>query len=220
MDQSRLQALIEAIDRELQRIASWARREFALDEVRSEAWLIAIGMEREALTPPDWRDPLLRAELIRRVRIWCAYSQRRHRNAVSLDAARRIGDGTDFPALIESVPAPESSDPLIELLQEEEAATQPRRPELQWHYSQGLAYAHLRQRLGMRQLALFLRISISHCYRRYERAATPDREHQRMLAIGAMGRSANEALRPWRRYKILRKPWQLRLDFDGEFFRT
>lgn len=202
-------------EKKLKGIARATRGELQLEDLHSEAWLMAGEMRRLRGVRIDFLDPGFQDLLLRYLYKHCVdFRERKLRRALRLDKPRTQADGDDLPAWIESLQAPELSDPLLELIEQETAQTA--RPVPPWHHCEAAAYAHLRNRYddNMQRLADFLRISLSWCYRRHDRAM--HRSRCLSLDIGAAGREPDSALKRWRHFKLRRVPDQLPLNFGAK----
>ncbi len=139
------------------------------------------------------------------------YGETNVRYAVRLDHFDD-DDGTDagLHPLMRSLAGPPSDDPIHAAIAADDEATAEQR--LRGHGSAAAAYVELLRRYDnrMRDVAEFLLISISHCYRCYGRVL---RQAGVQSPMTGWRTGATLALRPWRAYR-LQRPWeQLALTF-------
>lgn len=141
-------------------IARATRGEFQLEDLYGEAWLMAGEIRRLRGVQINFLDPAFQDLLLAYLYKYCVeFREQKLRHALRLDKSRGEVDGDDLPALIESIPASELSDPVLELIEHE--TEQAARSALPWHYCEAAAYVHLQGRCdrNMQRLADFLRIS-------------------------------------------------------------
>lgn len=200
----------------LKRISRHSRGEFALDDVHSEAWVMwrtmgANGRSLDLAVPQDQETLIARLyqQLVR-------YTELNVRNAVRLDHSP--GDADEPHPLAHRLSAGEQHDPLVALLEAEQALgrnlAEPTAGE-----SLAGAYLHLLRRFDnrMAEVAAHLLISVSYCYRRCAHARCLA-AFQQPLPPGALdARSASASvIGPWRRFRMMRVPVQLCFDFEGD----
>lgn len=200
---------------DLKRISRHSRGEFALDDVRSEAWVmwrtLATNGRPLQLADPQDQETLI-AHLYQQL---VRYTELNVRNAVRLDHAP--GDADEPHPLAHLLSAGEHHDPLVALLEAEQSRgrelAEPTASE-----SLAGAYLHLLRRFDNRmvEVAAHLLISVSYCYRRCAEA-----RHlavfQRPLPPGVLnkGDAAASITGPWRSFRITRMPVQLCFDFES-----
>ncbi|WP_427183922.1 hypothetical protein ACL598_20570 [Bordetella bronchialis] len=191
--------------------------EHTLEDVASEALVLAIDMGEKAGAPPDFDDPEFQDRLLRHLyQHLVKYTERVVRCAVRLD---KPIDGEEVSA--ENHPAMrrradvgnEPAEPLAQLLAKEAAAAP--MDAVTPHESRAAAYFHLLERCGssMRLAAEALRISISYCYFRFneaKRLVTLQSDLKPIIGDPTFSPG------PWRPYKMtVDRPWQqLTLGFD------
>ena len=148
----------------LNRISRHSRGEFALEDVRSEAWvmwrtLAANGRSLDLADPQDQETLIARLyqQLVR-------YTELNVRNAVRLDHAP--GDADEPHPLAYLLSAGERHDPLVALIEVEEARSRDLAESTAGESLAG-AYLHLLRRFDnrMAEVAAHLLISVSYCYR-------------------------------------------------------
>lgn len=200
--------------RALQRISRHTQGEVSLEEVHAEAWLMvhALAGKGRAIDLAETEDQQrlishLYQQLVR-------YTELQVRHAVRLDHAP--GDDDQPHPLMNLLTAGESDDPLVALLQAEEARER-QYIEPTVHESLAGAYLHLLRRFDnrMNAVASHLLISVSYCYRRCAQARDLA-VFQQPLPRGALAASDDEAPTPgpWRRFRMVRTPVQLCFDFE------
>ncbi|MGB3287869.1 MAG: hypothetical protein WBA83_01200 [Burkholderiaceae bacterium] len=203
MDDERLADFLlfsEKYRSKFKRIANASGREYAADDVQTEAWLLAELWGPDG-APINLRDPrdvdrlfaYLYAKLVKRKAKIIRYSTR-------LDHSP-YGDSEDRAhPLARKLAAPEDTQPLDILLALEDAAELPPDPEP--YESRAAAYICLLQhhRNNMRSVADYLLISLSYCYFRCNEA----REMARTQCVlpDAMGSSGTFFPGPWRHYRM------------------
>jgi len=197
----------------LQRIAGHTRREYELADVQSEAWLIAMQIHEKGIAI-DLLKPVDQNLLISYVyQHLVRYTETQVRYAVRLDHWTSA-DGDDIPhPLMNKLVSGEDSDPLAQLLRKEDAA-QPS-GDVNPRASQAGAYILLLRHFDNRmdEVASHLLISLSWCYRRCARARSfAERQWQTPMLTAPR----NDSFFPeaWRRFRQLRLPVQLQLDFS------
>lgn len=199
----------------LRRIAGHTRKEHELADVENEAWLMAQQIHKNKGITIDFLDPVDQKLLIAHVyQHLVRYTETQVRHAVRLDHWSGA-DGDDSPhPLMNKLVSGEGFDPLAQLLRKEEAA-QPA-DDINPRASQAGAYVHLLRHFDNRMddVASHLLISLSWCYRRCARARS-FAERQQQLPTPAAPR--NDAFFPetWRRFRQLRSPVQLPLNFSA-----
>jgi len=104
---------------ELRSIARWVRQ--TLQDIEQAVWAFALELQQERNVVVDLRQPEYGAEVFRRIQK--TYGMQRRRG-VSLDQPRLDRKGETRKALLESIRAAESSDPLEALLVEEQHTEQ------------------------------------------------------------------------------------------------
>jgi hypothetical protein len=110
---------IREYSKELRSIAQWVRQ--TLQDIEQAVWTFALELQQERNVAIDLRQPELGTEVFRRIQK--AYGAQR-RGGVSLDQPRLGREGETREALLESIRAANSSDPLEALLLDEEHAEQ------------------------------------------------------------------------------------------------
>lgn len=207
---------VEQRSEALKRISRHSRGEFALEDVRSEAWLmwrtLAAGGRSLDLADPQDQETLIARLYQQLVR----YTELNVRNAVRLDHAP--GDADEPHPLAYLLSAGEHHDPLVALLEIEEArikdVAEPTASE-----SLAGAYLHLLRRFDnrMAEVAAHLLISVSYCYRRCAEARYLAAFQQPLPPEALTARGATTSMTgPWRRFRMLRAPVQLCFDFESD----
>lgn len=205
---------VEQRSEALKRISRHSRGEFALEDVRSEAWLMwrtlaASGRSLDLADPQDQETLIARLyqQLVR-------YTELNVRNAVRLDHAP--GDADEPHPLAYLLSAGEHHDPLVALLEAEESHSRDVAEPTAGESLAG-AYLHLLRRFDnrMAEVAAHLLISVSYCYRRCAQARDLA-VFQQPLPRGALAASddVGSAPGPWRRFRMMRPPVQLCFDFE------
>ncbi len=194
---------------DLRRIARHTRGEYSEDDVISEAWLLVATWEQSDRRPLNLKEREDQSQLISHLyQRLVRYTELNVRHAVRLDHAP--GDDAGSHPLLERLSA-DGDDPLSVMEAREANPIPP--PEGELHYSVASIYlvmlAH--HDFRMSALARFLRLSISHTYRRCAYASQVSAwQHALVLAPPI----SMEGLRPWRRFRACRAPRQLEFDFD------
>lgn len=200
----------------LKRISRHSRGEFALEDVRSEVWvmwrtLMASGRSLDLTVAQDQETLIARLyqHLVR-------YTELNVRNAVRLDHAP--GDADEPHPLAHLLSAGEHHDPLVALIEAEQARSRDRAEPTAGESLAG-AYLHLLRRFDnrMAEVAAHLLISVSYCYRRCAEARCLAAFQQPLPseALNARGDSASMT-GPWRRFRMMRAQVQLCFDFEGD----
>lgn len=200
----------------LKRISRHSRGEFALDDVRSEAWvmwrtLAAHGRSLDLTVPQDQETLIARLyqHLVR-------YTELNVRNAVRLDHAP--GDADEPHPLARLLSTGEHHDPLVALLEAEQARSRDLAEPTAGESLAG-AYLHLLRRFDnrMAEVAAHLLISVSYCYRRCAQARCLAAFQQPLPSEALNARGASASMTgPWRRFRMMRVPVQLCFDFEGD----
>jgi hypothetical protein len=215
-DHHAFEAFLRNRRRNLRTISNKSHNESTLEDVESEAWLLAIEMREErgteiAFSDPDYQDLLLKFLYQKLVR----YTEITVRYAVKLDHWE-YGDDPEHDShpLLNKLSANTSSDPLEFLLAQEDSVVH---AEPSPHESAASAYVRLLQYCDnrMRQVAYHLLISISNCYRRFNEALSLA---ERQLVLPQALPLVDEAFlpQPWRSFKIQRVWVQGELDLGHE----
>jgi len=194
---------------DLKRVARHTRGEYSEDDVISEAWLLAATWEQADRRPLDLRERDDQSQLISHLyQSLVRYTDLNVRHAVRLDHAP--GEGEGGHPLLERLSA-DGYDPLAVMEACEAGPVPPAEGEL--HYSVASIYLLMLEHYDFRvsALARFLRLSVSHTYRRCAYASQMSAwQHALVLAPPInMG-----GLRPWRRFRACRVPRQLEFDFE------
>jgi hypothetical protein len=207
---------VEQRSEALKRISCHSRGEFAFDDVRSEAWVMWCTMADNG-RPLDLADRQDQEVLIARLyQQLVRYTELNVRNAVRLDHAP--GDADEPHPLAHLLSAGEHHDPLVALLEIEEAR---RRDVAEPTASESLAgaYLHLLRRFDnrMSEVAAHLLISVSYCYRRCAEARCLAAFQQPLPPEALTARGASASMTgPWRSFRIARMQVQLCFDFESD----
>jgi hypothetical protein len=193
----------------LHRIARATRGEHEFGEVVNHAWLLARDLAARSITP-DFLDAGFRALLLAHLyQALVRYTDVHVRYADRLDA-RPAGD-EGRPSLSERLRGPERDDPILRMIDDEEARLASL--EVRAQGSPGMAWLELIRecRNDMRRVANRLLISRSYAYRCFARTCALA---TRQLAIALLAQESKFG--PWRRFRATRIPRQLAFDFrDG-----
>ena len=182
------------------RIARRTRGEFSILDVQGEAWLLAHELAGTdgitAFLALEVNQDKLLGYLYKRL---VCYRECKIRHAVRLD--QQEDDSPDKYDVLCRPGVGELADPL-EILQTAESP--PPGNEVPGPYdSPAAAFVHLLSRHGgsMRAVANYLRISVSHCYRRCAKARHLA-EFQRSIPIHTGSAGGDLPLRPWRSFQL------------------
>lgn len=195
-------AFLRDHDDDLKRIASASRREWSVDDVRNQAYVLAFDIGAKLGQPLDLANPDDALLLIRWLYNECVkYTETVVRYATRLDHADRGDDDRDHHWLQDRLAADDGADPLSLLEADGTATPEPGDPNP--YHSPAAAMVSLLQRFDQRMtdVAGFLLISLSWCYaccRQARLQASTQRSLPHELVVG----TDTEALRPWRRYKL------------------
>lgn len=205
---------------DLRRVARGTQGEQQLDDVVSEAWMLAsCGATHRAAAKkgihPDIECPAFQQLLLAHLyQALVRYTELHVRHAVRLDhAAPGSEQSDDCHPLMRTIVSDDGRDPLALLIAHETASMNEFDVDL--HSSLAGAYVHLLRRFGnaMQAVAEHLMISLSYAYQRCA--------HARLLAVHqcALPLSSPHASftpGPWRHFKLIRPHLQLPLDFDHD----
>lgn len=195
---------------DLKRIARHTRGEYQLDDVKSEAWVMAQEMYATKNIPIKFSDRDYQERLLSYLyQALVRYTETRVRHAIRLDHGN-TDDDEDVHPLMRTLVSNDGRDPLAELLAREaaqEAET------IDARYSLAAAYADLLRQFDnkLQAVADFLLISVSEFRRNYARAKWLV-QHQRSIPL-AHRDGSRFRLKPWRRFRFQRRPVQLELPF-------
>jgi hypothetical protein len=184
--------------KDIQRIASHTRNEYTVADVENEAWLIASDLVGDEDFTAHFLNPEFQGTLLRYLyQQLVKYKERKFRNPVRLD--QKDDDGPDQYDLLGGAGNNDTPDPLAILIASEDAP--PGNDEPNPHDTQAGAYVHLlrRHKGSIRDLAEYLRISVSHCYRCIARARELAR-YQSALSF-SMARD-DMRIRRWRNFRV------------------
>lgn len=198
------------------RIARASRREWTTDDVRNEAFVLAFDIGAKQGRALDLSDPDDASLLIRYLYNHCIkYGETVVRHAQRLDHSTTDEDGGHW--LLKQLAADGGADALSLLEAESEAA--PRLEEPDPYHSPAAGFVWLLQRFDQRMadVAGFLLISLSWCYRCCHEAR---QQAYRQWPLPNLTIGGNEeAIRPWRTFKLLAEqpedPGQLPFDFGS-----
>jgi hypothetical protein len=204
-------------DRDLRRIASHTRNEYALSDVRNESWVMSEHIQRTRGIAIDFANREYQNILLSFLyQKFVRYTEHLVRNAVKLDQSPwgDEPDGKSHP-LLNQLSVDDAADPVTLLMEEQSSFQQSNEPDC--HHSLASAYVHLLRRFNNKvsPVADYLLISVSYCYRCCARARLLARSQHLMPITGQLG-DANLVLKPWRKYRIRRTPIQLVFNFDAE----
>lgn len=195
---------------DLKRIARATRSEYQLDDVKSEAWVMAQEMYATKNIPINFSDLEYQELLLKYVyQALVRYTETQVRYAIRLDHSSADHDEDEHP-LMRTLVSDGGRDPLAELLTREAAQ------EAETIYvdsSLAAAYADLLHQFDnkLQAVADYLLISISRL-RRHRARAKSLVLHQ--LSIPLAHRDGSRfRLKPWRRFRFQRRPIQLELPF-------
>lgn len=203
-------SFLEKRKKDLQRIVRKSGRMYELEELQNEVLITADEVSRKTGRPVDFSDPeqgkLLIAYTYQRL---IRYSDTKSFYAKSLD---QPGPNGDSPVLIESMTngLQENPPPIFA----EEDAEEHELNDHQRHQSIGCAWAALLKHCNNRMVMVsyFLRLSLSHSYRCYNRVLNTTR-HQHHLPL-ILPDNMPFAPRPWRRSRLYRTPVQMTFEFE------
>lgn len=193
-------------------IANKTCREYTLEDVQGELWITAVFLlERKGLSVDfdnDEHQELILSYTFQRL---VRYNERTLRYAVSVDHGFHDDDvSRPLDRLVSHyVDNPQA---LLEREYEENQGSGQMRLQ---GMSVAAAWLLVLERCGGRMVnvAYFLRLSLSHTYRCYQRARMLA-EQQSPLSLEAGGRS-DMVVRAWRKYRQWRLPEQLEFDFES-----
>lgn len=197
------------------RIARASRREWTTDDVRNEAFVLAFDIGAKRGLALDLSDPDDASLLIRYLYNRCVkYGETVVRHAQRLDHPLS-GDDTGHHWLLDRLVADGGADALSLLEGESDAASPQDDPDP--YHSPAAGFVWLLQRFDQRMagVASFLLISLSWCYRCCHKARVQANRQWPLpnLSIG----DSEEAIRPWRNFKLpttpIEDPPQLPFDF-------
>lgn len=194
----------------LKRIARDTRGEYQLDDVKSEAWVMAQEMYATKNIPIKFSDSEYQELLLKYVyQALVRYTETQVRHAIRLDHGT-TDDDEDVHPLMRTLVSNDGSDPLGELLAREAAQDA---ETIDAGSSLAAAYADLLHQFDnkLQAVADFLLISVSEFRRHYARAKWLV-QHQRSIPL-AHRNGSRFRLRPWRRFRFQREPVQLKLPF-------
>lgn len=205
-------------DADFVRIARHSRGEWTADDVCNEAYILAIDIGARRGQALDLGNPEDASVLIRWLYNHCVkYGEQVVRRAQRLDHAASGDDDRGHHWLLDTLVADDGADALSLLEAAEHAVAERDMPDPYHSPAAGFAWLlrHFDQRMA--DVAAFLLISLSWCYRCRHRAhQLADRQWPLPdLAIGADA----DAIRPWRRFRLpaeaLPDAGQMELDFLG-----
>lgn len=193
----------------LKSIAAKTGNEFSLEDVRQEAWLLALEMESKGYISFDnllTASPAEFFEILRR-----KFRKRQDgklRYAKKLDQPLIMGDGASKITLQDTIADEQEQGPLEQLVKQEkrrEATGQHHLLIARLKGSLAHAYTQLLDEFGdFKELAIYLRISSGQCRKHYN-AAIQLAQHQHHLKLTTRHRKIRKLYKPWRRFQTRRK---------------
>lgn len=199
---------------DLNRISRHTRGEESLESVQSEAWMLLHDLIGKCvaidLDLPEHCSLVISYLYQKLVR----YTELHIRNAVRLDQELDGDDSSYANPLLNRLAADEQYDPLVALECREAQAQRSSEDLLNPHRSLASAYLELLAHFGneMARVAQHLMISLSYCYQRCAHAKELAK-FQRCLPAALHPGDEEFVPGPWRRFRLMRKPEQLILDF-------
>lgn len=202
IDHQAFQRFLDAHAANFRTISGATRGEWKPDDVRQEAWLLAVDLGDRRGRPLDLDDTADASLLVRSLYNHCVkYSERVVRHAHKLDHAAAGDDESDHHWLRDRLVADGGEHPATRLEAAESASPQREAPGV--YHSPAAAWLGLVARLGGRHadLAEFLLISRSWCGRCFRRVLW-QADTQSPLPDLRMDADPGHSLRPWRRFRL------------------
>lgn len=196
-------AFLQCHERQVARILFHAHGQLSHDDLASQAWLCAHDLCDELARLLDLTDEQDAALLMQALRRAADRQTRAAKHEWSLD--KPVNDEADASAFVDYLVSDDGAHALTFLLDMEEAADASPEMELpDAYHSESAAWHWLALRFGnrTRDIAHFLLISASWCRKRRRRAyrhLASQRELPHTLTVS----DDKNALRPWRKFKLL-----------------
>lgn len=214
IDHQAFQRFLDAHAADFRGISGATRGEWKPDDVRQQAWLLAVDLGDRRQRPLDLDDADDASLLVRSLYNHCVkYTERVVRHAHKLDHAAPGDDDRDRHWLLDHLVADGGGHP-AQWLEASEAAT-PERDAPDPYHSPAAGWASVLHRFDCRMadVADFLLISTSWCRRCYHRALWLAHMPSPLPDLRSEG-DAGDALRPWRSFRLpARTPAE---PFDGQ----
>ena len=205
-DPKEIDACLHAHQTSIAKILFHSRGQLSLGDLHTMAWLLAYDLATELGRALDLQSEEDATHLIRRLRSECGRQVRTASRERSFDQS--IGSDAEAPSLSDFLPSDEGSHPLSLLEELESVDDQPEPIELpDAYHSESAAWHWLAIRFNhrTRDMARFLLISTSWCRQRRRRARM-SLAAQHLLPHAMEVRDDEDALRPWRRFKLPDRP--------------
>lgn len=216
MSEDAFTPFLRAHRQDWRRISRHTRGEHSPEDVQAEAWLMLATLQDKGialdLQRPDHQSLLISHLYQHLVR----YTELHVRNAVRLDHAPNGDDGDRHP-LAYLLAADAAYDPAVALMHAEDQREAALEHDPSAHQSIAAAYLYLLRYYDNRMgaVANHLMISLSYCYRHCAHARLLAM-HQEALPATAMAADPKFLPGAWRRFRLVRTPVQLSLDFDSD----
>ncbi|WP_420996343.1 hypothetical protein ACKI2N_012820 [Cupriavidus sp. 30B13] len=155
--------LIPSIFSDLRRIAGRSNGEVTVEDLQSEAWLVADEIGRGSNVPPDPADKRFHQQILARLyNRFVKFADKRLRFAVRLDEQREDEDGDSrVNAVAAALAAPDGYEPTQALEAREEERTQER--ELRACFAEAVAYVRVFSNMKNDRLAISGHLAIAAC---------------------------------------------------------
>jgi len=164
--------LIPSIISDLRRIANRSRGETTVEDLQTEAWLVAEELSRDRDPPPDVGDKGFHQQILGRLyNRFVKFADKQLRFAVRLDEQREDDDGgTRENPIAAALAAPEGYDPAHTLEMREGEREQEQR--ILGRFDEAIAYVRIFATMRNDRLAIADHLAIATCtlYRRMKRA--------------------------------------------------
>lgn len=220
MTNDQTQAYLQFVATRKKKLAMIAYRtdhEYQREDVENEAWLLAEAMQCELGPGFDLADPGCQDQLLARLYSRLVkFTEKNVRYGVRLDHYAYSDDEHACHPLLRKLAADNGADPLTVILENESIVPEP--PEPDPHHSRAASYLWLLRRFDnrMQQVADYLLISVSHCYRCCKRAQLLAEQQWPLPTLHSQPalQADDEPLKPWRPFRIRRPALQLELPFN------
>lgn len=195
------ESFLQRHEADFARISRASRREWAVEDVRNEAFVLACDIGTRRGHPLDLADPGEATLLLRHLYNHCVrYGERVVRHARRLDHAAPGDDDGGHHWLLDQLAADGGADALSLLEAAEDAKQGHQAPDPYQSPAAGFAWLLRRFDQRMADVAGFLLISLSWCYRCCRDARTRAGAQWSLPHLTAA--TPEDAVRPWRRFRL------------------